>query len=184
MPNGSGEAQVVIKALDLLHTASKGDYSVLKTSLTSFHPRKFYEYAWICLKGGQGVRAWRNPQPPMPSPGPPVADQGQVFYHVLNEKMVVEKWHQGDLLETPSGKLTLNDIWPDTSDTVTLEIATKGEKVRREKKDKNAKTPGLEGKEMAKGQKGKQVQKDNDIGLQCTGRLTVDGFLSSWEPAG
>ncbi|KIW22008.1 uncharacterized protein PV07_12593 [Cladophialophora immunda] len=89
--------------------------------------------------------------------------------------MAVEKWHQGDLPETLSGKLTLDDIWRDNSDAVTLEIATKGEKAKRGRKDKNAKRQGrnLERQRKAKEQKGKQVQKDNDIGLQCTGRLTV-----------
>ena len=42
-------AFIVIGVLNLLYTASQGDYSRPRTNFALFNPRLYYEYLWICL---------------------------------------------------------------------------------------------------------------------------------------
>jgi hypothetical protein len=78
-------AQVVIKVLNLLQTASKGNHSRLRTKWTSFDPMLFYEYAWICFKGGQGVRVWKS-RPGVPPGELSKVDQGKWLCDTANRQ--------------------------------------------------------------------------------------------------
>jgi len=98
-------ACIINGVLGLLHNAAKGDYSVLKTKHTSFFPKLYYDYFWICLRLGFGVRAWGAAEPPKPPYEWGPEDLGHWYWQTADRTLhgALYRWHGGELLEDIAG---------------------------------------------------------------------------------
>ncbi|KAI3015045.1 hypothetical protein CBS147347_11307 [Aspergillus niger] len=106
-------AQVIIRAMKLLHERGGYDFAgVSGGGNWSFKPKDFYEYSWICLREGQGVRTWGKNPPPFPPKGLSVQEEGEWYYQAAEraQEKILAAWHEGKELERISGQLTSEDL--------------------------------------------------------------------------
>ncbi|KAJ5906574.1 uncharacterized protein N7473_003490 [Penicillium subrubescens] len=103
-------AQVVIRAMKFLC-----DYA----GCDSFRPKVFYEYSWICLREGQGVRAWDfyGHPPPLPPKGLTDHEKAEWYYETAerHQEKILAEWHKGKELEILSGQIRLQDLLSQTT---------------------------------------------------------------------
>ncbi|KAI3120540.1 hypothetical protein CBS147326_9424 [Penicillium roqueforti] len=105
-------AQVVIRAMKFLH--EHGGCDSARISSWPFRPTDFYEYSWICLREGQGVKAWNfyGQPPPLPPKGLTVHEEAEWCYKAAesDQEKILAEWHKGEELEVLSGQIRLQNL--------------------------------------------------------------------------
>lgn len=138
-------ATITSRALTYLQTCHTRGLKLTGTSPSGyrydFMPQSFYEYIWICLSQGLGTSVWKT-QPPMPSEQ--VEDKGMWFESNANRlvKETVEKWEQGNGLDSLIPRFTLDDLFPSPEclETIAL-VRAKTSKSRLKRLESNRQIP-------------------------------------------
>ena len=76
-----------------------------------FDPKSLYEYMWICLNEGLGVRVWKT-RPQMPPKDSPEESQALWYSRTAEkvEEQVRTKWNQGEGLGDQIPRWTLENL--------------------------------------------------------------------------
>ncbi|KAF7128804.1 hypothetical protein CNMCM5793_003713 [Aspergillus hiratsukae] len=106
-------AQVVIRAMKLVHETIT---EVSGEGIVPFRPEDFYLYSWICLREGEGLRAWDYGRryPPSPPEELPIAKKAEWYYSAAerDQGRILAQWHAGKELQHISGQMTLDNLLP------------------------------------------------------------------------
>ncbi|KAB8212772.1 hypothetical protein BDV33DRAFT_186185 [Aspergillus novoparasiticus] len=117
-------AQVVIRAMKFAHENTIWDSAgVSREWVCRFRPKDFYEYSWICLREGQGVRAWNyyGQPPPLPPNELSTQEEAEWYYKAAerDQGRILALWHEGQELQHISDQLALKDLpAPATEETM------------------------------------------------------------------
>lgn len=111
-------AQMAILAMRFIYENGGCDFTeavrIGEEWIGPFRPRDFYIYSWICLREGEGARAWENygKAPPLPPKGLSVREEAERCLKAAEvlQETVLRLWNKGYELGQISGEMTWEDL--------------------------------------------------------------------------